>query len=79
MKDLIKEISESELQQIGTRITEGVTDIIEHAQQRVAVYLNSEVSMTYWRIGKYIADEIDVIGDDKYGSKIVLTVSRQLT
>ena len=35
--------------------------------------------MTYWRIGKYIAGELDAIGDEKYGSKIVSTVSRLLT
>lgn len=35
--------------------------------------------MTYWRIGAYIAGELDSIGDGRYGSKIVATVSRQLT
>lgn len=35
--------------------------------------------MTYWKIGKYIAGELDVIGEEKYGSKIVSTVSRLLT
>lgn len=72
-------MSTVELQQIGSRIIEGVAGIIEHAKQKVAVYLNSEVSMTYWRIGRYIAGEIDAIGEEKYGSKIVSTVSRQLS
>ncbi len=35
--------------------------------------------MTYWKIGKYIAGELDAIGEEKYGSKIVSTVSRLLT
>jgi predicted nuclease of restriction endonuclease-like (RecB) superfamily len=35
--------------------------------------------MTYWKIGKYIAGELDAIGEDKYGAKIVSTVSRLLT
>ena len=35
--------------------------------------------MTYWNIGRYIAKELEAIGDEKYGSKIVATVSRQLT
>ena len=35
--------------------------------------------MTYWKIGKYIAGELDAIGEEKYGSKIVATLSRQLT
>lgn len=35
--------------------------------------------MTYWRIGRYIAGELDAIGEEKYGSKIVSILSRQLT
>lgn len=79
MKDLIKDITPSELQHISTRITDGVGSIIEQSKRTIAVYLNSEVSMTYWKIGKYIAGELDAIGEDKYGAKIVSTVSRLLT
>ncbi len=32
--------------------------------------------MTYWKIGKYIAGELDAIGEEKYGSKIVSTNTR---
>ena len=78
MSDLIKDITPSELQQISTRISEGVGSIIEQSKRTIAVYLNSEVSMTYWKIGKYIAGELDAVGEEKYGSKIVSTVSRQL-
>ena len=79
MNDLIKDITPSELQHISTRITDGVGSIIEQSKRTIAVYLNSEVSMTYWKIGKYIAGELDAIGEDKYGAKIVSTVSRLLT
>ena len=79
MEKIIKQISPAELEQIGSRISEGVGHIIEQSKHTIAVYLNSEVSMTYWRIGKYIAGELDAIGEEKYGSKIVATVSRQLT
>ena len=79
MEEIIKQISPSELEQIGSRITEGVGHIIEQSKHTIAVYLNSEVSMTYWRTGKYIAEELDAIGDEKYGSKIVATLSHQLT
>ena len=47
--------------------------------QSFLLNLNSEVSMTYWKIGKYIAGELDAIGEEKYGAKIVATLSRQLT
>ncbi len=79
MNDLIKDITHVELQQISNRIIDGVGNIIEQSKRTIAVYLNSEVSMTYWRIGKYIAKELDSIGEEKYGSKIVATVSRLLT
>ena len=79
MNDLIKDITPSELQQISTRITDGVGNIIEQSKRTIAVYLNSEVSMTYWKIGKYIAGELDAIGEEKYGSKIVATLSHQLS
>lgn len=79
MKELTKDISPEQFQIDGARISEGVSRIIEQARHTIAVYLNSEVSMTYWRIGAYIAGELDAIGDERYGSKIVATVSRQLT
>lgn len=68
-----------EVELIGSRISEGVCQIIEGSRHTIAVYLNSEVSMTYWNIGRYMASELDAIGDEKYGSKIVSTVSRLLT
>ena len=43
MNDLIKDITPSELQQISTRITDGVGNIIEQSKRTIAVYLNSEV------------------------------------
>jgi len=79
MNDLIKDIAPSELQQISTRITDSIGNIIEQSKRTIAVYLNSEVSMTYWKIGKYIAGELDAIGEERYGAKIVSTVSRLLT
>lgn len=79
MNELTNSITSGELQQIGVRITDGVGQIIEQSKRAIAVYLNSEVSMTYWRIGKFIAGELDAIGEEKYGSKIVSTVSRLLT
>ena len=79
MSDLIKDITPSELQQISARITNGVGNIIEQSKHNIAVYLNSEVSMTYWKIGRYVAGELDSVGEEKYGSKIVATLSHQLT
>lgn len=79
MADIVKDITSSELQQISARITQGVGGIIEQSKRTIAVYLNSTISMTYWNIGRYIAGEIDSVGEEKYGAKIVATLSHQLT
>lgn len=77
--EIINSNDSGAIEQIGLRISDGIGQIIEKSKHTVAVFLNSEVSLTYWRIGRYIAGELDAITDDKYGSKIVSTVSRQLT
>ena len=46
MADIVKDITSSELQQISARITRGVGSIIERSKRTIAVYLNSEVSLT---------------------------------
>ena len=74
-----KELSTADMQQIETKITTGVSNIIEKSKQKVAVYLNSKTAMTYWRIGKYVAEELATLGNERYGAKIVATVSQQLT
>lgn len=78
MKEIQANITDVQIEQIGSKISEGACQIIDQAKRTVAVYLNSEISMTYWRVGKYIAGELDAVGGDKYGSKIVATVSQQL-
>ena len=78
-KDLILSEENVDVEGIGSRISDDIGQIIEHSKHAVAVYLNTEVTLTYWRIGRCIANELDAISDEKYGSKIVSTVSRQLT
>lgn len=78
-EDLIQREESIDIESIGSRISEGIGQIIEKSRYAVAVYLNTEVTLTYWRIGRCIANELDAISEEKYGSKIVSTVSRQLT
>ena len=78
-KELIHSEESIDIESIGTRISDGIGQIIEQSKYTVAVYLNTEVTMTYWRIGHCIANELNAISEEKYGSKIVSTVSRQLT
>ena len=78
-KDLILSEESVDIESIGSRISNGIGQIIEQSKYTIAVYLNTEVTLTYWRIGRCIAKELDAISDEKYGSKIVSTLSRQLT
>ena len=78
-EDIIRGEENVDVEGIGSRISDDIGQIIEHSKHAVAVYLNTEVTLTYWRIGRCIANELDAISDEKYGSKIVSTVSRQLT
>ena len=78
-EDIIRREENVDVEGIGSRISDDIGRIIEHSKHAVAVYLNTEVTLTYWRIGRCIANELDAISDEKYGSKIVSTVSRQLT
>lgn len=58
-----------------------VTDlwqIIEQARGRVAVTVNSELTMMYWHIGERINREVLDNQRAEYGKQIVSTVSRQL-
>lgn len=52
--------------------------IIEQARSRVAVTVNSELTMMYWHIGERINREVLDNQRAEYGKQIVATVSRQL-
>lgn len=57
-----------------------IQQLIEESRQRVAVEVNSTITMLYWQIGNRINEEIE--GKDRielYGKEIVATLWRQLT
>ena len=59
-----------------------ITDLrtlINEARNKVALIVNTEITLLYWHIGKRINEE--VLGNQRaeYGKQIVLTVSTQLT
>ena len=59
-----------------------ITDLrtlINEARNKVALIVNTEITLLYWHIGKRINEE--VLGNQRaeYGKQIVSTVSRQLT
>lgn len=65
-------------QPVSKSLVEDLRQIIEQARGRVAVTVNSELTMMYWHIGERI--NRDVLGNQRaeYGKQIVSTVSTQL-
>lgn len=60
-------------------LVNGLSSIIESAKQRAAVFLNTEVTALYWHIGHYINTHLKENDRLEYGSKILATLSQELT
>lgn len=57
----------------------GISQIIENARQKVAIFLNAETTLLYWNIGNYINENLKENNRLEYGAKILATLSQQLT
>ena len=55
-----------------------VCQIIENARQRVAISVNSELTLMYWHIGERINRDVLHYKRAEYGKAIVSTLSAQL-
>jgi hypothetical protein len=55
-----------------------IKNLIESSKNNVAVSVNAEMTMLYWKIGNRVNAEIDY-NEDIYGKKIVATLWRQLS
>lgn len=62
----------------GSGLFNDICRIIEGARQRVAVNVNSELTLMYWHIGEQINSEILHNQRAEYGKEIVSTLSTQL-
>jgi predicted nuclease of restriction endonuclease-like (RecB) superfamily len=59
-------------------ITSDIKTLIEQSRQNVALAVNAEITLLYWKVGKRINDE--VLGNERaeYGKQIVYALSIQL-
>ena len=55
-----------------------VTDIIEQARYRVAVYVNSEASLMNWNVGKRIKEDVLFNKRADYGEQVLKRLSQRL-
>ncbi len=65
---------------INTVLVTEIKQLIEQSRQKVAVVVNSEISLLYWNIGKKI--KLDILNNKKraeYGKQIIAVLSQYLT
>jgi predicted nuclease of restriction endonuclease-like (RecB) superfamily len=67
------------MKEINTNLIVEIKQLIEQSRQKVAVAINSEISMLYWHIGKRISSEILNNKRAEYGKHIIATLSQHLT
>ena len=75
----IEKIDTKKIGQVSDHLYKGVTEIIDNARIRVAVYVNAHASMMFWNVGKYIVDDMEYQAYSAYGQKILATLSQTLT
>ncbi len=63
---------------VSTNVLGDIRQLIESARSRVAVAVNSELTMLYWKVGDRIRREILKEKRAKYGQEILLTLSAKL-
>ncbi len=56
-----------------------IRDLIEQSRQNVALAINSELTLLYWKIGKKINTEVLKEKRADYGRQIITTLSNELT
>lgn len=62
----------------GPELLADIRELIDLARQNVAVAVNTELTLLYWRVGHRIRQEVLKEERAEYGKKIVVTLSRQL-
>jgi predicted nuclease of restriction endonuclease-like (RecB) superfamily len=55
-----------------------VVAIIENRKSRAGVYVNREVTLMYWEVGKYVSSVVLDYKRGEYGKRILATLSQQL-
>ena len=56
-----------------------VAQLIQHAKQRVAAKVNSELTLLYWQVGQRINTEVLKGDRADYGQQVMSNLSKELT
>ena len=60
-------------------IATDVKQLIDQSRQNVAVTVNAEITLLYWKVGKRINDEILGNSRAEYGKQVVASLAQQLS
>lgn len=74
-----KKLIMSNLEPVNKDLLQSIVSLIDGTRQRVALTVNSELTLLYWNIGKQINDDILKNGRADYGKTVILELSNQLT
>ncbi len=77
-KDVVRNRQPSTDMATSVDLLNDLRSIIESARQRVAMAVNTEMTLLYWSVGERIKRELIGEGRAAYGEQIVSTLSRQL-
>ena len=66
-------------EQDETVLFSDVCGIIDNARKRIAVYVNSEICLTKWYVGKRIKEDVLYNQRAEYGKQIVKNLAKKLT
>ncbi len=61
------------------QIVQNVSHIIDQARTQVVAHVNSILNIMYWRVGKYLVEELEYESYSGYGQNILASVSQTLT
>ncbi len=62
----------------GSDLLKELVSLIENTKSKVAIQVNSALTLLFWHIGKRISDHVLQNKRAEYGKQIVVTVSREL-
>ncbi|MDR3094327.1 MAG: DUF1016 N-terminal domain-containing protein [Bacteroidales bacterium] len=62
-----------------TPLLETIVSLIDNARRKVAIAINSELSVLYWHIGKQINESVLKHEKGEYGKTVIKELSEELT
>ena len=64
--------------EMAERLLSGIRQIIDTTRRQAMAYVNQQISLQYYSVGRYIADNLHAETYDNYGKAILATVSQTL-